>query len=92
MNCYKLTGKISYDRQIFCTLKQGVEFAASFQVQHYANDEAKYKIGHGLKLDERTNTLSVDTTDAVEKDNTLPVTSAAVANIVGDIKSMMNNI
>lgn len=34
-----------------------------------------YKIGHGLKVE--GGTLMVDTADAVEQDNTLPVTSAA---------------
>lgn len=38
----------------------------------------EYNIGAGLKLDAETNTLSVDTANAVEKDNTKPVTSAAV--------------
>ena len=51
-----------------------------------------YTIGNGLKLDEATNTLSVDTADAVEKDNTKPVTSAAVYTEVGNINAMLATI
>ena len=46
-----------------------------------------YKIGNGLKLD--GNTLSVDTTNAVEKDNTKPVTSAAVYTEIGNIEALL---
>jgi hypothetical protein len=48
-----------------------------------------YNIGPGLKLDAETNTLSVDTADAVEKDNTKPVTSAAVYTEVGNINALL---
>ena len=51
-----------------------------------------YTIGDGLKLDAATNTLSVDTADAVEKDNTKPVTSAAVYTEVGNINAMLATI
>lgn len=46
-----------------------------------------YKIGSGLKLD--GNTLSVDTINAVEKDNTKPVTSAAVYTEIGNIEALL---
>lgn len=51
-----------------------------------------YQIGPGLKLDAETNTLSVDTADAVEKDNTKPVTSAAVFTEVGNINALLATI
>ena len=51
-----------------------------------------YTIGPGLKLDAATNTLSVDTPDAVEKDNTKPVTSAAVYTEVGNINALLATI
>ena len=51
-----------------------------------------YQIGDGLKLDAETNTLSVDTADVVEKDNTKPVTSAAVYTEVGNINALLATI
>ena len=51
-----------------------------------------YNIGSGLKLDEETNTLSVDTAESVEKDNTKPVTSAAVYTEVGNINALLATI
>ena len=48
-----------------------------------------YNIGDGLKLDTMTNTLSVDTADKVEEDNTKPVTSAAVYTEVGNINALL---
>lgn len=49
----------------------------------------KYKIGNGLTLDAETNTLAVDTADAVERDNAKPVTSAAVYTVVGNINALL---
>lgn len=92
MTCYKLAGDISDVRDIHCTLGQTGELAADLQVEHYAAGGALYTIGHGLKLDESTNTLSVDTADEVEQDNTLPVTSAAVAATVGNIEVLLGTI
>lgn len=51
-----------------------------------------YIIGDGLKLDAESNTLSVDTADKVEKDNTKPVTSAAVHTEVGNINALLATI
>ena len=51
-----------------------------------------YTIGDGLKLDAETNTLSVDTAEIVEKDNTKPVTSAAVYTEVGNINALLATI
>lgn len=51
-----------------------------------------YVIGDGLKLDAATNTLSVDTAEVVEQDNTKPVTSAAVYTEVGNINALLATI
>ena len=51
-----------------------------------------YQIGDGLKLDAATNTLSVDTAEAVEADNTKPITSAAVHVTVGNINALLETI
>ena len=51
-----------------------------------------YSSGAGRKLDAETNTLAVDTADAVEKDNTKPVTSAAVYTEVGNINALLATI
>ena len=51
-----------------------------------------YNIGSGLKLDAATNTISVDTAEIVEKDNTKPVTSAAVYTEVGNINALLATI
>ena len=51
-----------------------------------------YKIGNGLKLDTATNTLSVNTAKAVEQDNTLPITAAAVYTTVGNIEVLLGMI
>jgi hypothetical protein len=51
-----------------------------------------YNIGSGLKLDISTNTLSVDTADEVEADNTKPITSAAVHETVGNIEAILRII
>lgn len=49
----------------------------------------KCQIGNGLILDTKTNTLSVDTADAVELNNAKPITSAAVYAAVGNINALL---
>ena len=51
-----------------------------------------YVIGDGLKLDEITNTLSVDTTNNAEEDNTKPITSAGVYTQLGNINVLLSKI
>lgn len=46
-----------------------------------------FTLGNGLKLE--NNTLSVDTANAVEEDNTKPVTSAAVYTEIGNIEALL---
>lgn len=52
-----------------------------------------YNIGHGLLLDQETNTISVNTVDGLEnEDNTLPITAAAVSRTVGNINALLGTI
>lgn len=73
-------------------LKNRDPIDVSFNVSVRAGGGSGYNIGPGLKLDAETNTLSVDTADAVEKDNTKPVTSAAVFAEVGNINALLATI
>ena len=49
-----------------------------------------YEIGNGLKVE--GNTLSVDTANIVEQDNTKPITSSAVYTTVGNINAILGTI
>ena len=49
-----------------------------------------YEIGAGLKVEDGV--LSVDTANAVEEDNTKPVTSAAVYTELGNVEALLANI
>jgi hypothetical protein len=69
-----------------------VDVSFSVSVRADGGSGGGYNIGPGLKLDAETNTLSVDTADAVEKDNTKPVTSAAVYTEVGNINALLATI
>lgn len=51
-----------------------------------------YNIGNGLKLDETTNTLSVNSTSEVAEDNTQPITSAGVFKEIGNINALLETI
>lgn len=66
--------------------------AAINEVRRTGGGGSAYTIGHGLKLDAETNTLSVDTADKMEQDNTLPITSAAVYVEVGNINALLKTI
>ena len=66
--------------------------AAINEVRQTGGGSTAYTIGHGLKLDAETNTLSVDTADKMEQDNTLPITSAAVYVEVGNINALLETI
>lgn len=68
----------------------GVDFNVT--VRSGGGSGSGYNIGSGLKLDAETNTLSVDTAEIVEKDNTKPVTSAAVYTEVGNINALLATI
>lgn len=49
-----------------------------------------YQFGHGLKVTGRT--VSVDTVDGFEGDNTLPMTAAGVYATVGNIEALLGTI
>lgn len=66
--------------------------AAINEVRQTGGGGTAYTIGNGLKLDAETNTLSVDTADKMEQDNTLPITSAAVYVEVGNINALLKTI
>ena len=53
---------------------------------------SSYNIGAGLLLDEETNTVSVNVVNDAEKDNTLPITSAAVYTELGNIDALLQTI
>lgn len=62
-------------------------------VQNTESGGGSYNIGHGLLLDENTNTLSVNTVDGLDnEDNTLPITAAAVSRTVGNINALLGTI
>lgn len=93
MTCYNLNGKIVNTQDLRCDIQQKETLNADLSVQFYSGGGAPaYKIGDGLKLDTETNTLSVDTVNAVEQDNTRPVTSAAVFTTVGNIEILLGTI
>lgn len=66
--------------------------AAINEVARSGGGGTKYQIGSGLILDVKTNTLAVDTTDAVERDNTKPITSAGVYLEIGNINALLETI
>lgn len=57
---------------------------------HEWKDITDFKTDKTLTM--KNGTLSVNTADAVEEDNTLPVTSAAVATQVGNIEVLLSTI
>ena len=66
--------------------------AAINEVARSGGGGTKYQIGNGLILDVKTNTLAVDTADAVERDNTKPITSAGVYLEIGNINALLATI
>ena len=66
--------------------------AAINEVRRTGGGGTAYTIGHGLKLDAKTNTLSVDMADKIEQDNTLPITAAAVYAEIGNINALLKTI
>lgn len=66
------------------TVKDGVT------VWGVASGGSAFQIGHGLLLED--NVLSVNVVNDAEKDNTLPITSAAVYTTIGNIDSLLQTI
>lgn len=65
--------------------KAVTEYLTENPVKMFNTDET-------LTLDLNTNTLSVNRTNDVEQDNTLPITSAGVYATVGNIESLLKTI
>lgn len=60
-------------------------------VAKYLRDNpVTFEQGSGIKIE--GNTISVDAADAVEPDNTKPITSAAVATQIGNIDALLKII
>lgn len=77
------------DLSDLATEAKGNLVAAINEAARTGGGGTKYQIGNGLILDTKTNTLAVDTADAVERDNTKPITSAAVYAAVGNINALL---
>lgn len=52
----------------------------------------QYKVGHGLKLEDDGETLSVNAVDNFDGDNTLPITAGAVQASIGTIEVVLSKI
>ncbi|MBQ7962442.1 MAG: hypothetical protein IJ289_07555 [Clostridia bacterium] len=70
--------------------KEYIETEVTIPTDSEDSSVQKIEIGNGLKLED--NVLSVDTADNVEKDNTKPVTSAAVYTVVGNINAILESL
>lgn len=82
-----LTGVVRYDRKMELTEEQKAQARTNIGADgvHFTTDET-------LSLDPETGVLSVNTTDKVEADNTLPITAAAVQTSVGNINALLATI
>lgn len=72
------------------TLAKSNLVAAINEAARTGSGGTAFDIGPTLRLD--GNTLSVNTTDAAEQDNTLPITSAGVYKEVGNINALLATI
>lgn len=61
-------------------------------LEELQEQKLSFKIGKGLRLDSQTNELSVDTVDFAEKDNSNPISSAAVYTEIGNINVLLSLI
>lgn len=55
-------------------------------------DTGEFIVGNGLQINEDTGAIEVVTTNDAEQDNTLPITSAGVHTIVGNIDVLLSLI
>lgn len=88
----KLTATFSRPINVSASLGKQSQMNAGFSGGVPLGGGACYNIGSGLKLDETTNTLSVDVAHDAEKDNTNPITSAAVYTEIGNIDALLKTI
>jgi hypothetical protein len=63
---------------------------AGFGEVQVVNTGGAFETDHTLTL--KNGVLSVNTTDEMEKDNTLPITSAGVYATVGNIEALLKTI
>lgn len=61
-------------------------------LEELQEQKLSFKIGKGLRLNSQTNELSVDTVDFAEKDNSNPISSAAVYTEIGNINVLLSLI
>lgn len=79
--------------KLYARLENGSlkEHTGAVNVQQVTEVGTSFKAGNALKLTS-DGVLNVVTADKVEKDNTLPVTSAAVDTTVGNIEILLETI
>lgn len=77
-------------QQVEDASNQAVE--AAQEAKDAAASIKQYKVGHGLKLEEDGETLSVDAVDNFDGDNTLPITAGAVQASIGTIEVVLSKI
>ena len=73
-----------------CELRGSVSAGAALAGRVASGAGMSYQIGAGLKVEDGV--LSVDTANAVEEDNTRPVTSPAVYTELGNVEALLANI
>lgn len=90
MTC-KLSGEIKAVQPLSGEIKENRTLSADMSICFSDGGSGmNYIIGDGLKVEGRV--LSVDTSNKVEKDNTKPITSAAVYTTVGNIESLLSTL
>lgn len=72
------------------TLNLTGEVPGNLEIHTYIPGPSDIKTDETLKME--NGVLSVNTTDAVEKDSALPITSAGVYTTVGNIEALLNTI
>lgn len=95
VNGIKLRGPL----RLKVKMREVTRFNVKFREVYYACEPSPGGGGGGttsFEIDEtltfKDGVLSVNTADVVEEDNTLPVTSAAVATQVGNIEILLKTI
>lgn len=83
-----ITGSVRFDMEQGLTKEQKAQARKNIG----ADTGVNFTTDATLTLDPETQVLSVNTAKQVEKDNTLPVTSAAVYTEVGNINALLETI
>ena len=77
-------------QQVEDASNQAVE--AAQEAKDAAASIKQYKVGHGLKLEDDGETLSVNAVNNFDGDNTLPITAGAVQASIGTIEVVLSKI